>query len=439
MPDAAWIVEGVEVAVVAAGRSRRVAVEARERAGQDRELLARVVSDHADLGADARRLGRERERLGPHEAHRLRVVAEEAEVVDRIAVHRPDAHALVVQEHRLGRHRPRPHHVAVREDQPALGVDDEARRDRGHRGGSVSKARVPETRSATTPRDDALEGRLPRVARRGAARRRHEKQRERQQPGARSCASAGGLACGAGHALEVAPHVLPEHVGLEVHAAAPGASAPSVVTASVCGISATSKPLRSTPTTVSETPSIATEPFSTSSSAKPALRRDEEPHVVARAAQLAHAARPVHVALHDVAVEAAVRAQRALEVHARARAQRAERGALERLAHRLEGERAARESTHREAGAVHRDAVAEPRLAAIAGRRDHEPRVRARAARSRTHLPTVSTMPVNTPSASRSGARSRAACGRAPRRSRPAARSAGSAVRDSMPSRRISW
>ena len=43
----------------------------------------------------------------------------------------------------------------------------------------------------------------------------------------------------------------------------PGASSESVVSASVCGISATSKPVASTAATVSETPSTVIEPFST--------------------------------------------------------------------------------------------------------------------------------------------------------------------------------
>src|SRR5262249_7484266 len=44
---------------------------------------------------------------------------------------------------------------------------------------------------------------------------------------------------------------------------APGSRLPRVVTASVCGISATAKPLSSTAATVSDTPSTAIEPFST--------------------------------------------------------------------------------------------------------------------------------------------------------------------------------
>src|ERR671937_1770884 len=43
----------------------------------------------------------------------------------------------------------------------------------------------------------------------------------------------------------------------------PGSSAPSVVTSSVCGTRATANPRSSSPATVSETPSIAIEPFST--------------------------------------------------------------------------------------------------------------------------------------------------------------------------------
>ena len=109
---------------------------------------------------------------------------------------------------------------------------------------------------------------------------------------------------------------------------------------------------------MSETPSIATDPFGIRQSAKAAAARDEELHVLAPAAQLAHAPRLVDVALHDVPVEARIRAQRALEIHARARAQLAQRRALERLAHGLEAQAARLGGDHREAGPVHRDAVA---------------------------------------------------------------------------------
>ena len=57
--------------------------------------------------------------------------------------------------------------------------------------------------------------------------------------------------------------VLGEHVDLEVHLVARRRGAPSVVCASVCGTSATSKPVSSSAAIVSETPSTAIEPFST--------------------------------------------------------------------------------------------------------------------------------------------------------------------------------
>ena len=49
-------IEGVEVVVIAAAVVRRLAVEPRDRAGEDRELLAGVVADDADVAADLRGL-----------------------------------------------------------------------------------------------------------------------------------------------------------------------------------------------------------------------------------------------------------------------------------------------------------------------------------------------------------------------------------------------
>ena len=124
-------VEGVEVVVLGDPVLGRVAIQARERAGEDRQLLAGVVADHADLAPDLRPFRVQRQRLGLDEAQLLRVVTVDAEVVHRVAVHRVQLHFLAVEEGRLRGHRPRGHDVTVGEDQAALGVHHEAGRLRG--------------------------------------------------------------------------------------------------------------------------------------------------------------------------------------------------------------------------------------------------------------------------------------------------------------------
>ena len=119
-------IEGVEVVVLADAVVGRVAVEPRERAGEDRQLLAGIVADDADLAADLRAFRIQRQRLGLDEVQLRRVVAIEAEVVHRIAIHRVELHFLAIEERGLGGHRARGHDVAVGEDQAALGIDHEA-------------------------------------------------------------------------------------------------------------------------------------------------------------------------------------------------------------------------------------------------------------------------------------------------------------------------
>src|SRR3954468_18083147 len=70
------------------------------------------------------------------------------------------------------------------------------------------------------------------------------------------------------------------------------------------------------------------------------------------------AAGAVHVALHHVAAEAVARAQRQLDVHRVAHAERPERRAPQRLVHHVGMERAAVRPHSGEAHAVHRDRVA---------------------------------------------------------------------------------
>ena len=72
-------------------------------------------------------------------------------------------------------------------------------------------------------------------------------------------------------------HVLADHVGLEVHGLARPRAAPSVVTASVCGISITSKRRDPSAATVRLTPSTATEPCGIRSGSKLAIRQ-RDPH-----------------------------------------------------------------------------------------------------------------------------------------------------------------
>ena len=191
------VVERVEVVVGVRPVDRRVPVEACQGAGEDRELLPGVVPDHADLGADARALGSERDLARLHEAHRRRVEAEDPEVVDRIAIDRLDRHGLVVQEHRLARHGPGSDHVAVRQDEPALRVHHEARR--RHHG---RRLRVERARARDPDRHDRghhpAERRLPRLRPR---RRGPGAEREREGEGGRREACA--------HAAPIGPRAAP--------------------------------------------------------------------------------------------------------------------------------------------------------------------------------------------------------------------------------------
>ena len=69
---------------------RRLAVEPRQRAGEDRQLLAGVVADDTDVTADLCGLRHELELSRLHELELLRVVAEEAEVVAYAPFSTPD-------------------------------------------------------------------------------------------------------------------------------------------------------------------------------------------------------------------------------------------------------------------------------------------------------------------------------------------------------------
>ncbi len=128
VPGGRLHVERVEVVVLADAVRGGFAVEARERPCQDGQLLAGVVADDADLGADARafRIQRQRHRL--HVAQPGRVVTIDAEVVHRVAIDGVQLDFLPVLEHRGRHHRSGRDDVPVGQDQAALGVDHETRR-----------------------------------------------------------------------------------------------------------------------------------------------------------------------------------------------------------------------------------------------------------------------------------------------------------------------
>ncbi len=118
-------IERVEVVVLREAVFRRRAIELRERARENRQLLTRVVADDADLATDLRAFRKQRQRLRLDEAQLRRVVAIDAEVVHRIAIHRIELHFLAIEERRFRRDRARRDDVTVGENQPALGIDDE--------------------------------------------------------------------------------------------------------------------------------------------------------------------------------------------------------------------------------------------------------------------------------------------------------------------------
>src|SRR5215211_4103574 len=85
---------------------------------------------------------------------------------------------------------------------------------------------------------------------------------------------------------------------------------------------------------------------------------------------LAHA---VHVTLYDVTPEPALRIHRPLQVDRATLGEATQRGATQRLRHRLEIKRLAVHLVDRQAHAVHRHAVANPRVFENPGRGDAEP------------------------------------------------------------------
>ena len=120
-------IKGVEVVVAAAAVVWRLPVEPCDRPCQDGQLFARVVADHADVAADLGRVGNELKLSGLHELQVARRISEQAEVVNRIAVHGDEIDLLLIEKYRLRPNRSRSHDVTVRKNQSALGVNHKAR------------------------------------------------------------------------------------------------------------------------------------------------------------------------------------------------------------------------------------------------------------------------------------------------------------------------
>ena len=110
------------------------------------------------------------------------------------------------------------------------------------------------------------------------------------------------------------PHVLGQHVGLDVDPVA-GPEAPRVVTARVWGMSMTENPSAATSTSVRLTPSTAIEPLGTIRGVQAGSMREGEELPLALGPALAEGGRGVDVPLDEVAAEAVADPERALEVH----------------------------------------------------------------------------------------------------------------------------
>ncbi len=120
------IVKRIEIVVLAVAVLRRFAIEARQRAGQDRQLFARIVADDADFTADHRALRIQRQLGRLNETQFCRIVAIDAEVMNRIAIDRIELHFLPVQEDGLRGHGSGRDDMTIGQYQSALGIDDEA-------------------------------------------------------------------------------------------------------------------------------------------------------------------------------------------------------------------------------------------------------------------------------------------------------------------------
>src|SRR5690606_6044722 len=142
---------------------RRFAIEARQRAGENRQLLAGIVADHANLASDLSAFRIELELGRLDEAQLRRIVAIEAEVMDRVAVHGIELDLFPIQEYRLRGHGPRRDDVPIRQDQAALRVDDESGRLARHVPFGVERARQIHLNRDDTACDPLNRARPPRI------------------------------------------------------------------------------------------------------------------------------------------------------------------------------------------------------------------------------------------------------------------------------------
>ncbi len=181
------VVEGIEIVVLAVAVFGSLTIQARQGAGKNRQLLAGVIADHADFAADdrARRIQRQFGRLDEFEFRGI--VAVDAEVMDGIAVHRIQLHLLAIEEDRLRGHGSRRHDMPIRQDESALGVDDEARGLRRRVPLGVEGARAVDL-NGDDAAGDSLQGLCPAGGRAHDPGRRH---RRRHVSGNRSGSSGG--------------------------------------------------------------------------------------------------------------------------------------------------------------------------------------------------------------------------------------------------------
>ncbi len=119
-------IKGIEVVVLAAAIIRRLPVKACNGTGEDRQLLAGIVADDTNLLADVGVIGVQRQFFRLDVSQVGGIVAEEAEVVHRVAVDRRQLHFLVIAKHGLGNNGTRGDDVAIGQDQTAPRVDDKA-------------------------------------------------------------------------------------------------------------------------------------------------------------------------------------------------------------------------------------------------------------------------------------------------------------------------
>ena len=117
-------IERVEVVVLAVAVRGCLPVQARQGARKYRELLACVIADDPDLAPNDGSFRVQGQRYRFDEPQLRRVIPVDAEVMNGIAVYRPQLHFFAILEYGLGRDRARRDHVPIRQDQAALGIND---------------------------------------------------------------------------------------------------------------------------------------------------------------------------------------------------------------------------------------------------------------------------------------------------------------------------